>query len=188
MKKNKKIIIWVSIITVILLIITITATVVINIKKEKALIKENIEIIKTNYENLSNNVEEYNKIRSEHNNKMTNFFYETYLKNKEEYEKTLNDYNNIIIKIDTSIENINKKCNQTIYEDSNIVNICSNYEVLYEKLINLYVTDIKNYNKNVAGYNEYKKDNVQLFEMIHSEYIDYNNDSKYEGIDNYEEN
>jgi len=65
--------------------------------------------------------------------------------------------------------------------------ICNNYELLYEKLVNLYVKDLNNYNSKIKGYNEYKNTNEELFKMIHNDYIDYDEDGIKEGISSEEE-
>ena len=92
----------------------------------------------------------------------------------------------MIKKIDNNIDKIDKRC-KIIYEDKNINKICDSYQELYEKIINLYVLDINNYNKKIDGYNNYKNENIDNYEMIHNEYIDYNDDGVYEGIDSNEE-
>ena len=57
---------------------------------------------------------------------------------------------------------------RVIYEDKNINKICDSYQELYEKIINLYVLDINNYNKKIDGYNNYKNENIDNYEMIHN--------------------
>ena len=157
-----------------------------NIQKEKLLTKDNMNIIENNYKELTNNVNDYNTIRKELNDKLSLFFYDNYLKEKNKYEEILNKYNDTITKIDSNINNIDTRCN-VIYKKIDINKICSSYKTLYEKLINLYVKDLKTYNDKVTGYNDYKKAEEQLFNMIHNNYIDYNKDEIYEGISSNEE-
>ena len=87
---------------------------------------------------------------------------------------------NNINKIDDYVETINSKCN-VIYSDIEVNKICDSYDTLYEKLINLYVQDLNNYNNKITSYNEYKKESIELFNQIHKDYIDYNKDNTYEG-------
>ena len=47
--------------------------------------------------------------------------------------------------------------------------------------------DLNNYNRKISSYNEYKNEDVELFNMIFKEYIDYNDDGKYEGVNDGEE-
>lgn len=179
MKKNNKKIIMIISIILILLVLTILVINIINDKKKS---KVNMELIKHNYNELSTTVTEYNQIRTDLSHKLNNFIYEDYLKEHDSYIELLTKYNNNINSIDKNINIINDKCG-VIYDDINVNKICDSYKVLYEKLINLYILDLTNYNNKITSYNEYKKDDIELFKIIHSEYIDYNNDNKYEGVD-----
>ena len=175
---SKKIILICGIVLVVLVIIVLLVIGIINDKKES---NKNMELIKDNYDLLSINVNEYNQIRSELSNKLNNFIYEDYNKEHDSYVEILNKYNNNISLIDENVKVIKDKCN-VIYSDISVNKICNSYGSLYEKLINLYVIDLNNYNNKISSYNEYKKAEISLFNMIHSEYIDYNNDGKHEGV------
>ena len=106
---------------------------------------------------------------------------DSYKDKEEEFSELFKDYSKEINNIDNYINNINLRCNG-IYNDSEINKVCNSYKLVYEKVINLYVSDIDNYNKFIEEYNEYKKENIELIEKVH-DYIDYNNDEKYEGRD-----
>lgn len=177
--KNK-----ISVITIIMFVVTIaiiiTGIIVANIVDEKRTIQKNIELIKYNYNQLTNDISEYNQIRTDLLTKLDNFIYENYSEEHTEYVELLTKYNENIKRIDSSVKNINDRCN-IIYSDKTINVICRSYQNIYEKMVNLYVADLTNYNNKVTGYNEYKNETIELFEMIHKEYIDYNQDNKYEG-------
>lgn len=182
MKKSKKLII---IISILVLLIGGISLLIVNIMKDKKEITKNIEVIKYNYNELSQNVLEYNGIRRELSEKLNNFMYDKFLNDKEEYEEILTKYNTNINKIDNNIKNIDDRC-KNIYNDKDINNICKSYKTNYEKIINIYINDLTNYNNKVTSYNEYKNENNSLFELIHKDYIDYNNDNVYEGRSNNE--
>lgn len=176
-KKNKKIIIITSIVISILLIAIIL---ILNIVNDKKNLQKNMQIIKYNYNELSIAVTEYNQIRTNLSELLNNFIYEEYPNNHSRYVELLKNYNSNINKIDDYVEVINNKCN-VIYIDIEVNKICDSYDDLYEKLINLYVQDLNNYNNKITSYNEYKKENIELFNQIHKDYIDYNKDNTYEG-------
>lgn len=184
MKDKKKMLI--IIISILLVILGGILIIIYNINKSNKIKNENMDIINDSYSNLSENVNSYNEIRKEYLELSSNFFYETFMSDKDKYVDILNRYNEVIKDIDSNIEKINDRCN-IVYSDKFINKICNNYQELYEKLINLYVMDINNYNKKIEGYNDYKNENLDKFEMIHDKYIDYNNDKIYEGVDNNEE-
>ncbi len=180
MKKNKKTII---ILLIILITIALISVITASFLKDKQKLSEDMEIIKNNYQELNENVSSYNTIRTNYNKLSKDFYYETYQEKHENYVKLLTNYNEVIKKIDKNIEEIDSRC-EAIYKDISVNNICSSYKILYEKLINLYIVDLKTYNNKLKGYNENKNDTIEEFAMIHSEYIDYNKDNTYEGIDN----
>lgn len=183
MKKisKKKLIISFSILLIIIIIINIF--IVINNKQKD---NKNIEIIKSSYQSLVDEVSNYNDIRSKYIDLTNNFYLDTFKDHYEEYNDLLTKYNEVINYIDTSINKLDNSCYK-LYKDKDINKICRNYKSTYEKLINLYVSDISKYNKFIDEYNAYKNDSVLPFEMLHQEYIDYNNDQIFEGKDNNEE-
>lgn len=178
MKKNSK-----KIILIISVVLVVIVGLVVGILNDKKKTRENMEIIKENYDFLSANVNEYNQIRNDLSDKLNNFIYEDYDMEHSGYVELLTKYNNNIGLIAGNINTINIKCN-VIYSDISVNKICDSYSILYEKLVNLYVMDFNNYNSKISSYNEYKNEDVSLFNMIHKEYIDYNNDGKYEGVVN----
>jgi len=186
MEKKKKLIITGVGVAVIILIggISIFVSNIIDGKKE---MKKNATYIKENYQDLSKNVDEYNQIRTDYNAMSKDFILDTYKDKHQEYLSLLTKYNETIIKIDENIKNISSKCD-LIYDDNEANKICQSYDTLYEKLVNLYVTDINNHNKIISEYNNYKSDNLEMITLVHNDYIDYNKDNEYEGRGNNEEN
>lgn len=178
----KKIIIF----SIFLIFISLGIFTYFNIKKDIDKTNNAINLIKENYEKLTININNYNSVRSSLNDKLSNFFIATYKSELEEYNLILDNYNNVIELIDDNISNISPYCNIT-YKDIEINKICNTYPTLYEKLINLYVKDLNIYNDKIAEYNDYKKESIPNRDMIHNEYLDYNKDNIYEGINNEEE-
>ena len=181
-KNSKKIIIIVGLVLLLLVLFLVTLF-VLNIVNDKKMSRENMQVIKDNYNQLSEYVSGYNQIRTDLSDKLNDFIYDKYPSEHDMYLELINKYNDNIKNIDKSVNNIDSRCD-VIYNDISVNKICDSYEVLYEKLINLYVTDINNYNDKIIGYNQYKGNDVyQEVLLLHKDYIDYNNDKKYEGYD-----
>ena len=85
------------------------------------------------------------ELRRDLSDKLNDFIYDKYPNEHDVYFELINKYNDNIKNIDKSVNNIDSRCD-VIYNDISVNKICDSYEVLYEKLINLYVTDINNYN------------------------------------------
>ena len=176
MKKNLK-----TIIIIVSILLIVGVILVIGIVNDKKNASKNMESIKENYELFINNVNEYNLIRSSLSDKLNNFIYDEYENEHSGYVELLTKYNNNVGMIAINVNDIKIKCN-VIYSDIDVNKICDSYALLYEKLVNLYVMDLNNYNSKISSYNVYKEANIDLFNMLYNEYIDYNNDGKFEGV------
>ena len=184
MSSKKKLII--GIISIILVTaITIFVLMIAKDRKEK---KNNMEIIRNNYNLLATSINNYNEIRSKYSEMSTVLIIKSYKDKHEEFVTLLAEYNKEMKNIDNYISNIKMRCTG-IYSDSEINKICSSYKTVYEKVVNLYVSDIDNYNNFITKYNESKNESLEIVEKVHEDYIDYDGDgSKYGGVDDGKEN
>ena len=181
---KKKVIIFLMLLVALIIGIIIL---VMGMNKDKEATKANVSEIKASYSLLSKEIGEYNKIREESTEIFANLLLEKYESEHEKVTLLVDKYNGVMDNIDNYIGKINGKCNNK-YRDEEVNKICSNYKQIYEKLVNLYVGDLKKYNEVVTEYNEYKKTELALFTMLHGDYIDYDNNSIFEGRDSSEEN
>ena len=177
MRSKKSIIICI----IVIVIITILLVIGLTIGKERKESKNNMEVIRKNYQMLSESVNKYNEIRTKYSELTGVLVIDKFKDKQEELSTLMADYNKEIEKIDTYITNINLRCDGRIYNDGEITKVCNTYKDTYEKLINLYVGDAKNYNKIITEYNSSKNASLEEFVAIHKEYIDYNGDKNYTG-------
>ncbi len=103
--------------------------------------------------------------------------------NAKKVNNKLSNYENLVDELDSNVLKLNKLCDDVYYPDSNTNNKCSNYKVIYEQVVNYFVSDIANYNKNVKQCNKSITDNKISIYKTNKKYIDYNNDKKYDGKD-----
>lgn len=159
----------------------------VNIIRDSKNTKLNVDSIKKSYGLLTNSVDKYNETREKFNDLSNGLVLDNYKAKNDEFITLLTNYNKIINNIDNYVTNIRAKCN-LVSSASEVSNICASYSVTYEKLVNLYVNDINKYNEIITKYNEFKDEELALFEAVHEDYIDYNNDKIYEGRDSSAEN
>ena len=150
----------------------------IRVKRES---RRNSDVIKDVYSDLSGYITKYNDIRKKYNDMSASFVLDKYMDSHDEYMKLFSEYNDIVSKIELSVSDISDGCGG-LYSDKEIYDICDSYGTVYEKLVNLYVIDTKEFNQNIAKYNEYKNDNIAMVNMLYDDYIDYNGDGEYEGV------
>lgn len=177
---SKKIFIISGVIIVFLGLIIFIIIAIQNIKKDQKQTIESINYIKEKYKILSDNVPKYNKMRSNYIEASKVLILDDYESVYEGFTNFMKDYNDLIKEFDNDVTLLDSKCDK-IYPDKETNDICGYYKELYEKIVNLYINDIKEYNKFIASYNEYKQVEVPLIELVHKDYIDYNNDNFFEG-------
>ncbi len=180
--KNKKVVIIVSVIVVLFISLIIFGVIAFkSIQKDKEETIETMNYITDNYKELSDNVTKYNKMRNDLINASKELMLDNYESVYENYTIFMKDYNDLIKEIDSNVSNIDSKCGHK-YPDKEVNNKCDFYKNLYEKIVNLYVNDIKNYNNFIKTFNDYRNVEVPFIELVHDNFIDYDNDGKFEGV------
>lgn len=133
------------------------------------------------YSKLEENILEYNKNRETLNDKTSSYYQESFNTDYLNIINNLKEYDQTISKIKTNIEIINKDCGNNIFSNANVNNICNTYQETYEKIINVYMNDVNNFNNLVDLYNKETSSDLMKFTSNYiTDYIDYNNDGKYE--------
>lgn len=107
---------------------------------------------------------------------------DTLKNNDKDIKNRLSNYENLVDELKTNVSKLDKLCTDVYYPDSNTNSKCSNYKVIYEQVVNYFVSDINVYNKNIKECNKGTDANVSTYKTK-KKYIDYNNDKKYDGKD-----
>ena len=129
------------------------------------LIKEKIDTIKYVHSSASNG--------------LLNFDVETFKDERASFEEVANTYTKGVKTMAANVDFLEKKCHIQ-YEDISVNIMCQNYQFLYENMTNAYVREIKLYNQKITEYNSNGEGTFELYEGVKSEFIDFNNDGKYE--------
>lgn len=184
---NKKKVIFV--ITIILLVIFLTLGIILVVNNEKQKEKQNLEdinLINTNYESLKSYVDVFNENRvSIYNNILNNFYYEEVENNYDSWINLFKDYEKSVISMKNIIDTLDVKC-KLKYDDNNIKQKCINYKKTYESVVNTLVKDVEVFNNQLNNYNQWiekengypKKGN---YTSNFNDYIDYDNDKAFSG-------
>ena len=171
-----------AIIIIVLATIITTVWVIFAILNDKVKsLDENVIIIREKYTELSNDSTNNILLRRELIEKLGNFNEVDYATAHEEYLTLLNNYNNNVAKIDSIVEILDSKCDIQ-YEVATINILCRGYADLYEEVINVYITSIKDYNNKIKGYNQRNKTEFASYNLLHTEYVDLNKDGTYQGL------
>ena len=93
------------------------------------------------------------------------------------------NYENLVDELNKGVVKLDKLYKDVYYPNSSTNSKCSNYKNIYEQVNNYFVGDVNIYNKNIVSCNKNITDSNLLIKEYKTkkEYIDYNNDKKYEG-------
>ena len=176
----KKKYVFISMGIILVLTVIVSGVLLVNsFNKDKQEMLENGYLINESYDKVKSEVINYNQMRVDIASLIDNFYYSTIVNEYEENLDKFKKYDDIVNNITKEINVIDGKCNQ-IYQDKKINNICNNYKVDYETIVNVFVNDINNYNNKLSNYNKDEEKNLELFKSNYiNNYIDYNNDSVY---------
>ena len=184
---NKK---WLSVILVIIVILIIFFVVkfVFDLNKEKEMTEEIVSLINSSYQKLQSNVSEYNKYRSLVSDSLSSYYQDSFGDEYDEIVNEFKEYDKVISNISNNIDVIRDNCGDKIFADSDVNDICNSYKSSYEEIINVYVNDINNFNKFVNTYNNETGNSFSNFKSsVIDNYIDYDNDGEYRGMEDNEE-
>ncbi|MBQ6323870.1 MAG: hypothetical protein IJI22_03455 [Bacilli bacterium] len=145
-----------------------------------------INLVNDEFEVFSANTSVFEEFRDElHENVLNNLYLETMYQDDIATKNKLSNYENLVDELVKNVKKLDKLCTDVYYPDSSANSKCSNYKTIYEQVINYFVADINEYNKNITKYNEYQKaiDPNLLLKKYNSkkEYIDYDGDGDFAG-------
>ncbi len=183
MKKNKVIIISISVVAILLVLITFF---VISIRRDKLETKKVMNTIVKKYDGFEKKVLKFNEVRDE---VYTTIFSDTYY---DAIGSSYSDNNNKIKKLEETVDEMEKSasqlkkyCKNAYYSDSEVNKKCSSFKSLYEEVINSFVSDIDKYNKVLDNYNTYIKETggTETLEKYSTKnkYIDFDGDKEFVG-------
>ena len=177
----KKRMIWmIAIIVVLAIVACFVIKFIKNVKDDKKTVEDNITVINDSYNKIKYEVTNYNKLREDISNFINDFYYENVEEKYSSNMELLGKYDEVVNKITSEVKILDTKCNIS-YTDKEITNICNNYKNDYEIIVNVFINDINKYNNKLNNYNNDLDKNKELFKSKYiNDYIDYNNDNKYE--------
>ena len=77
---------------------------------------------------------------------------------------------------------MDKLCDDVYYPDSSVNSKCSDYKLVYEQVMNYFVSDVGVYNNTIKTFNEqYAKNNKLVNYETKKDYVDFNKDGAFDG-------
>lgn len=179
---KKKYIKYIIIIVILILIIFGGIKLFSAYQEEKRITAKLVNEIKNNYTIVEDSASKYNEVRENLSKNLNTYYQDDFQKNYDEIRVEFDNYELIMKELKTSIDNINKDCVGYIYKDRDANHICKDYRKMYEEMVNVYINDIKSFNKIIDKYNEDTNNNLEKYKSnLYSDYIDFDKDGVYSG-------
>ena len=159
---------------------------VLGLKADRLETQKRIDIVNNEFEVLSTNTSIFESVRDELYNKvLSNVYFDTMYKDDEKVKEKLSNFENLVDELEKTTVTLDNLCKNVYYPDIETNTKCNNYKSIYEQVNNYFISDIAVYNKNIDKYNDYQKSKNSDSKLekykIRRDYIDYNNDGKYDG-------
>ncbi len=156
------------------------------LRADKELINKRMVDVSNEFEDFSTNTSLFENERDTlYNELLTNLFFDTMQQNDALYKTRLSNYENMVDEITKQVKQLDKLCRDVYYPDSSVNNKCNNYQLIYEQVVNYFLSDINVYNENIKKFNEYQKsiNSVVVLEeySTNKKFIDYNKDKQFDG-------
>ncbi len=158
----------------------------IGLRADQELTNKRMLVVNDQFEEFSTNTSLFENARDTlYVEVLSNLFFDTMQQNDQTVKTRLSNFENMVDEITKQAKELDKLCDNVYYPDSSVNNKCNNYKVIYEQVVNYFLSDIAVYNENIKKFNDYQKSlnsNITLKEYsTNKKYIDYNNDKEFAG-------
>ncbi|MBQ3308123.1 MAG: hypothetical protein IJG68_08050 [Bacilli bacterium] len=158
----------------------------VGLKKDQELVYRRMEDVSAMYETFNTQVSLFGDYREDfHESVLENLYYDTMFPTDNLVKEEFFQYEEMVDEIGDSVKELDRLCKDVYYPKGEINNICLNYKIMYEQVINYFVLDVEDYNENVKKYNEYQASisstsSIKIY-STNKKFIDYNGDKTFEG-------
>ena len=173
---KKKIII----IVILLAISGLAITFIKNFQDNKQVTEKTKIKITSEYKKLEQNINNYNGIRDNIETNLNDYYTEKLTNDYNTYIDLLTKEENTIKQIETNIDNIKNDCQNRIFNEKEVNNICNTYKDYYETVVNIFIKDKNQVNKMITTYNNTTNNKLEEYiSNTYNDFIDYNEDRIY---------
>ena len=156
--------IGISIIGVLLVGITIGVIYTKNFTEDQNKSRQKTNQIKENNNQLKVAILSYNQNKKEITKGLSIYYEEQFIKDYPNLIDLFNQNESLIQSISQNEKILTSNCQNQIYQDKEVNQICNTHSKTYQKLLEVYQKDIKSLNKMIELYNEGKEDKLALFQ------------------------
>ncbi len=176
---SKKLVVRIVIVFIIVFIISALGFYIFSIISDVNTTKKNGEDIISSFDSFRESVILFSDEREELTLRMSDDLYlDTVKEVYSEYVVLLDNYQSLITNIESNSSLLINNCSAS-YSDVNVEQKCDAFDTMYEEVINLFVYDVNRFNEIVVS----SGSDLNIYESNHKEFIDYNGDGNYLGME-----
>ena len=159
---------------------------VVSLKEDREATQARMLVVNDEYEGFNNSVTSFEEAREAlYNQYLGNVFYDTLANDEPMLKEKVNNYESIVDSIEKQAKTMSGLCKDVYYPDSSVNNKCKDYKLVYEQVVNYFVSDVATYNNTIKTFNEQQVaagSTLALEEYkTDRDYIDFNKDGAYDG-------
>lgn len=174
---------------IVLLVLAVILFFVLRLQQDKENTSKQAKRVISQFEEFSDCVAGFSATRDLVYTKVfANTFYETLAEQDSEYRETFSKYEESVLAVEDASKELLGDC-KVLYAKSDANQKCAAFALMYERTINFFLDDLKEYNNHIDLYNDWAKQNGKDVVLSHyeeqkvREYVDYDGDSVYSGKD-----
>ena len=181
--KSKKIGLAILMISIVMIISGTVCAFVVSLKADREATQARMLVVNDEFENFNQSVSAFETEREAlYTQYLGNVFYDTLAKDDTMLKEKLSNYESVVDGIAKQVKTMDGLCKDVYYPDSSVNSKCSDYKLVYEQVMNYFVSDVGVYNNTIKTFNEqYAKNNKLVNYETKKDYVDFNKDGAFDG-------
>ena len=181
--KLKKCGLVVLMLSIVMIISGTVCAFVVSLKQDREATQARMLVVNDEFENFNQSVTVFEQEREVlYTQYLGNVFYETLANDDAMLKEKISNYESVVDGIGKQVKTMNGLCNDIYYPDSSVNSKCSDYKLVYEQVVNYFVSDVFVYNNTIKTFNEQHAGSNKLINYeTRKDYIDYNKDGSFDG-------
>ena len=182
-KKQRKIAFIMILVSIVMISSGLVSSLIVGLKEDKQLTRKRMDEVKLEYEDYSTMISLFEEKRdSLYGIVFNNLTYENMFINHKAMFNEVSNYEAMVDSLEKKAKSLDDLCKNVYYPDSSVNSKCSDYKLVYEQVMNYFVSDVGVYNNTIKTFNEqYAKNNKLVNYETKKDYVDFNKDGAFDG-------
>ncbi len=184
--KSKKIGVALLMLSIVMIISGSVCAFVVSLKEDREATQARMLVVNDEFEAFNQSVTAFEEARENlYVQYLGNVYYETLANDDAMLKEKISNYESIVDGIGKGAKTMEGLCKDVYYPDSSVNSKCNDYKLVYEQVVNYFVSDVGVYNNTVKTFNEQQAAVGSTVQLVNyetkKEYVDINNDGAFDG-------